>query len=167
MKKIIVDQITFNKAIASKKLQVAEFLLEHDCPSNSMSYLQCLEIPVFEWLEHRVPILEDTFAENLLEKTMDMEVLKWFFIHKKIIITPRAIDVCILQKEQKTLQELPKLQEGCLTPQNFITACKVGDLEILQVLKDHDCPFDQTVENFVLTCGNKQVLKWFLKNDYF
>lgn len=166
MPKIMIDHTTFNKAILSKKLEVAEFLIEHDCPFNSTSYLQCLDISVFQWLEHRVPIDDYNFAENLIEKTTDTVILEWFFLYKKIPITREAVDCCIMKKDKNTLHFLLNLQKGCCKAENFITACKAGDIDILKVLKENNCPFNQGVEKFVLTFGDKQILKWFFNNDY-
>lgn len=167
MKKLLIDIFVFNKAIHSGKFEVAEFLLEHECPCNFTAYLQKLEIPVLDWLSnHNVQIDEPKFSTYLIEKTQEEEILRWFFEKKKVPISGSTVDYCIT-KDKKDILELLVSFGYCFGPQDYISASKKGDLGILDILKKYNCPFDETVEKTVLTLGNKQVVKWFINNDFF
>ena len=164
MKKIIIDNFVFNKAIQSRKFEVAEFLLEHECPCNYTSYLQILEVPVFEWLSsHGVQIDEPNFSLYLIEKTETPEILEWFFLVKKINISTDTMKYCINNSKIELIKRL--INYGYkLKNTDYITAFKKGDLNLISMFKDNNCPFDQEVEKYVLSSGNKEVIKWSIKN---
>lgn len=165
MKKIIIDHFVFNKAILNKKFEVAEFLIECECPRNYTAYLQRLEVPVFEWLSrNNIAIDEPNFSLYLLEKTEDKVVLDWFFLVKKIPISQDTMSYCINNDRLDLVRLL--LEYGySFKNTDYITAFKKGNMNILALLKEKKCPFDEKVEKTALSMGNKEILKWCIKNE--
>lgn len=167
MKKIIIDNFIFNKCIKDGKFEVAEFLLENECPNNFTAYLQVLDIKIFEWLDkHGIPLDNPNFSLYIIEKTQDKKILDWFFIQKKVPVSDSAVKYSISKGDKNILQIL--LNYGYkLTEEEYILASNSLNLDILEFLYENKCPYSNKVEKAVLKLGDKNVIKWFIQKNLF
>lgn len=166
MKKISVDETTFNKAVMQGKLEVAEWLFEIGCPVNSTAYFQNMNIEVLYWLLQKNIIVDEGSLQYAIEKTSNLDILKWF-IDQGVDVDCAAINSCMRNNKLELLDYLLLNYQVSLTSDNYCKAVVIENIGILDILKRHSCPFSEDVINIAMKHSKKLSLKWLLENGFF
>jgi hypothetical protein len=163
--KIFIDDFTFNEAIKHGKLEVAEWLLLNNCPVRSSAYLQKLEIPTIEWLYNHNVKLEKFLLSNVIESTNSEEVIRWF-IDRGVPVTTECVNSCIRTKEQDYTRKFILEHKAKLSYSNYELAVLLENIEMLDLLKDLNCPFEDSVIEKALKYSKKKSIKWLVDSGF-
>lgn len=164
--KIFIDESHFNRAIKDGKFQLADWLISQNCPISSSVYFQNLEIDSLNWLYSRSIKLEQSVMKNVIESTNREDVIDWF-ITRGLEVDWECINSCIRTGDASyTKKFLFKFREK-LKSENYQIALLAENVEILDILKELDCPFEIYLIEKVLKYRKRVSIKWLVNNGLF
>lgn len=164
--KITVDELTFNKAIKNGKFELAEWLIEQNCPVNSTSYLQNLKIETLEWLFARNVPIDKNCMPSVIEITNSPEVIQWF-VDRGANLDASTINSCIRTKDTSYVKWFLETYRVNLSPVNYEIAILSENIPVLNLLKNLKCPYDNAITEKALKYSKKKSIKWLVNNDMF
>ena len=164
--KITIDERTFNKSIASGSMEVANFLLENACPTDYLAYLQIFDTTILDWLYSKGVSLDKRCLHEVIGKCGDAMILAWF-IEKGAVVDDKCLNACIKSKQYNLLSWFVEKYDVKLTVDNFKSAILSEDDMLLDYLKQHTCPYDETVLEIALKHSKEISIKWLVANEYF
>jgi hypothetical protein len=162
--KIFIDEKVFNQAIKRNKLELAEWLLEQNCPHDSSCYFQNFDIKVLDWLKFKgVPV--NTVSMSIVVKNCDSEeVIRWF-ISNGVEINTETINTCIKLKDVSFVLDFIQKYNVKLSSENYEIAILTENIPVLNLLKQSNCPFDEKLVEIALKYCKKKSVKWLVQND--
>lgn len=164
--KIIIDETTFNKAIEKEKLQLAEWLLENNCPFNDTAYLQKFDIKILNWLKaNHIPMTKDTLA-NVIDKTGDISIISWF-MENGAEVNNNSLKSCIRNNKNQILWLLSKKIKMVLDSEYPKIAVLAENIEILDYLLQNGVKFTEEIHDIAMKNKKKQSIKWLINNNLF
>lgn len=164
--KINIDEALFNKAILNRSLEVAKFLLDNACPVNYLAYLQVFDITILDWLIAKGVPSDKNCLHEVVNKTNDVDVIIWF-IEKGTIVDNKCLNACINNQNYTLFSWFIETYNVKLSVDNFKSAVLLEDHTLLDYLKNHDCPFDETVVESAIKNTKKSSIKWLVMNGFF
>jgi len=164
--KIIIDELTFNKAIKDKKFELAEWLLEQNCPVKPTVYLQNLELETLMWLSSKnIPIDKDSM-HLVVEMTESQDIIQWF-IENGVTIDANVVNSCIRTKDISYIQWFLQTYNVSLSPVNYEIAILAENIPVLDLLKALNCPYDFNITDKAIKYLKKKSIKWLVTNGLF
>lgn len=164
--KINIDEKIFNKSILNEKLEVAQFLLDNSCPTNYLAYLQVFDITILDWLCARGIPFDKQCLHEVAAISGDAIILKWF-IDKGAIVDNKCLNACIKGQNYDLFSWFVETYNVGLSVENFKSAILLEDDTLLDYLKKHKCPFDETVVETAIKNSKKYSIKWLVTNGFF
>lgn len=164
--KVIIDEAVFNKAIAEEKLELAEWLLENNCPCDDIAYVQNFNIQVLEWLQQKhIPMSKECLG-YVIDKTDDLLTINWF-IKNGATINQDSLQSCIRNNRNEIFWSLLKKTKISLNKDYFRTAIMSENIEVLNYLFQNEIKCDEEIVELAMKNKKKNSLKWLIKNDLF
>lgn len=164
--KIFIDEKVFNQAIKEGKLELAEWLIEQNCPRDSSAYLQNMDITVLKWLYSKGVEIDRGCMYNVVKVCDDEETIKWF-IDKGVAIDASAINACIKLKDISYVMDFLTKYDVKLNSTNYEIAIMTENIPVLNLLKQTNCPYDKNITEKALKYCKKRSVKWLVENDLF
>ncbi len=164
--KITVDELTFNKAIKDRKFELAEWLIEQNCPYKSTVYLQNLEIDTLNWLYDKHIPVDSNIMSSVIEITSSADIIQWF-IEKGVKLDESVVNSCIRTKDITYIKWFLNTYNVKLSPVNYEIAIVSENIPVLNLLKTLNCPYDNSITEKALKYSKKKSIKWLVKNDMF
>lgn len=164
--KVTIDELTFNKAIKDRKFELAEWLIEQNCPVKSTSYLQNLKTDTLNWLYDKNIRIDSNIMSSVIEITSSSEIIQWF-VEKGAKLDESAVNSCIRTKDTAYIKWFLETYNVKLSPMNYEIAILSENIPILDLLKTLNCPYDNVITEKALKNSKKKSIKWLVKNDMF
>lgn len=164
--KVTVDELTFNKAIKNKKIELAEWLIEQGCPVSSTCYLQNLDVDILDWLHDKNIPIDKKCMSSVIEITQSEDIIKWF-INKGADLDENTINSCIRTKDISYVKWFLETYNVKLSPINYEISILSENIPILNLLKKLKCPYDNSITEKALKHSKKKSIKWLVNNDMF
>ena len=166
MMKVIIDKNLFNKSIAETKLQLAEWLLDHNCPYDDTSYLQNFNLEILGWLKSKNIAMSKNCLSNVIDKTIDKVIIEWF-IKNGAVINSESFHSCIRNSSNENLWDLLKRSKLNLTIDHLKTAILYENIEVLDYIYGKGIRPDETIIEVAMKNQKRISLKWLIKNNLF
>lgn len=166
MMKVIIDKNIFNKSISEAKLQLADWLLENNCPCDDTCYLQNFNLEMLSWLKSKNIAMSKNCLGNVIDKTSNPLTIDWF-IKNGAVINSEAIDSCIRNFSNEILWNLLKRTKLQLTLDHYKTAILSENTEVLDYIYSKGVKADETIVEIAMKAQKKVSLRWLIKNDLF
>lgn len=164
--KITVETKHFNEAIRLKKFEVCEWLLANFCPADSSAYLQDMTLDTSTWLLNNGVPMGEGLLSSVISRTSDKVIIDWFYING-CSITSDCVDACIEKNDVELLSWFVKAYDIPLNVDNFIAAAMTESYEILDYLKNMNCPYSKSVLDSCMKYSKPDSIKWICNNGYF
>ena len=163
--KVDITESTFNEAISKNKLELANWLLDQGCPTNSMCYLKATDVDTLSWLMTRGIVVNKGCLADVLNITGDLQIVDWF-LSQNVVVNSEAINSCIKNNRGEIFKIFTRNNDVKLTVDNFKSAVIAEDTGVLDFLKSKRCSFDESVIETAMKYKKKNSLKWLVINDY-
>jgi hypothetical protein len=164
--KISIDEFTFNNAIKQKKFELAEWLIEQNCPIKSSVYFQNLELDTLRWLNERNIPLDKESMHTVIELTDSQEIIQWF-IQNGVVIDSNVVNSCIRTKDVNYIKWFLHTYNVTLNPINYEIAVFSENIPVLELLLELNCPYDESITHKALKNMKKRSIKWLVENGLF
>lgn len=164
--KINIDEAVFNKVIQAGKLEVAEWLLHHSCPTDDTAYIQNFDLSILNWLKSKDIPMSTKCLSHVISKTSDDNTISWF-IKNGAVVDDLAVMSSIQQKANLLFKKLIQEYKISLGAEAFKTAILAENLEILDYLNKKGCQYDESITELAMKHKKKESLKWLVLNDKF
>jgi hypothetical protein len=160
------DNDVFTKAVKFGNIEHLEWLKTNNfpCSPNIIDIAVCYEnINVLIWLKQKnYKFSNRTF--NFSISTDNIQIMEWLKNNNCPIILGKFNDFVIENRKLETIKYLKNIGFYC-SPSNLISAIKRNNIEILEWLKEVNCPINIDVYKYVLDINDQSKLQW-LKDNY-
>jgi hypothetical protein len=160
------DNDVFTKAVKFGNIEHLEWLKinKFPCTPNIIDIAVCYEKQnVLIWLKKKnYNFTNRTF--NFSITTDNIQIMEWLKNNNCPILLDKINDFVIESKKMETIKYLKNIGFHCV-PSNLISAMKRNNIEILEWLKQVNCPINIDVYRYVLDINDQNKLKW-LKDNY-
>lgn len=155
--KVNIDEIVFNKAIKEKKFELAEWLLEQNCSVKSSVYLQNLELDTLWWLHTKNIPLDKDSMHLVIEMTQSQDIIQWF-VDNGVVIDCNVVNSCIRMGDVSYIKWFLETYRVELSSINYEIAILAENLQVLDLLKALNCPYDSSITDKALKYLKKKAL---------
>lgn len=164
--RIAVDINTVNGAVTENKYELLEWLFAQNCPCDASAFLHARNIKMLEFLRnHNIPLNTLRFSDTLKSFNKNMDLLEWF-ANNKCELSRESIDTAIELENFELCEWL--LKKGVqLYSGNWKMAMLRKNFHILEWLKLNRCPYDSSVTDDAFMHKDPEMIKWFIKNEFF
>lgn len=162
--KITIDEIVFNRAIYSGKLELAQWLLDNGCPTADSVYTQNFNLIILNWLKESNITLPTSCLAQVIHKTKDHDIIKWF-LENGAIIDKQTILSCIETGSNSLFKNFINISKIKSTEEDLKVAILSENIEILDYLNNlgHSC--DDDMVELAIKHKKKKSIKWLVLND--
>lgn len=164
--KITIDELTFNKAIKEKKFELAQWLLEQNCPVKPSVYLQNLELDTLKWLYDKNIFIDKDCLHLVVELTESCDIIQWF-VNNGVVIDANVVNSCIRTKDISYINWFLNTYNVTLSSINYEIAILLENIPVLELLKSLNCPYDRYITEKALKYFKKKSIEWLVKNNMF
>jgi hypothetical protein len=164
--KISIDESVFNNAIKNKKFELAEWLIEQNCPVKSSVYFQNLELDTLKWLNDRNIPLDKNSMHAVIELTDSQEIIQWF-IQNGVVIDSNVVNSCIRTKDVSYIKWFLYNYNVKLDSINYEIAVLSENIPVLDLLYELKCPYDSSITYKALRNLKKKSIKWLVERGLF
>ena len=162
--KITIDEIVFNRAIYSGKLELAQWLLDNGCPTAESAYIQNLNLDVLKWLKQSNILMSPSCLSQVIRKTTDKDIIIWF-LNNGAVVDKETIFSCIESGANSLFKNFIDSSKIKLTIEDFRVAVLSENIEILDYLKNSGCEYNEEIVELAMKHKKKKSIKWLVLND--
>jgi hypothetical protein len=160
--KITITELILNKAVKEEKLELANWLIEMQCPYNDTVYCSNFKISVLDWLKLKGLFFTNKILSVAIESNCSLESINWF-LNNGAQINKDAIISAIRMNKQQILDLLISKNKVVLGKQELNVAVISGNTSTIQLLKNL---IDDDIIESAIKNKNKDSIRWLVLNNY-